>query len=82
MHGAYLVCRERFTEQVDSRHLTAENSLFVELRRRTDVAFVEGLQQITNIILITTFNNSNDPLYLDKCRKGYTLKCHSNRQIL
>lgn len=44
VHGADLVRGERLAEQVDGGHLSAEHALLVQLRRRADVALVEGLE--------------------------------------
>lgn len=43
VHGADLVRRQRLSEEVDRRHLTAEDPFFVQFRCGPDVAFVEGL---------------------------------------
>lgn len=50
MHGADLVRGERLSEQIDGGHLSAEHSLFIQLRRRTDVAFVERLETSQHVI--------------------------------
>lgn len=44
MHGANLVRRQSFAEKVNRRHLAAEHSFFVKLRRGPDVTFIKGLK--------------------------------------
>lgn len=46
MHGAYLLGGQRFAEQIDGRHLAAEDALFVQFGRRSYVTFVERLEWV------------------------------------
>lgn len=52
MHGADLLRGESLAEQVDRRHLPAEDPLLVQLRRGPNVALVKGLQTWIRISLM------------------------------
>ena len=51
MHAADLVGVQRLREEVDGRHLTAEDTLLVRLVRGADVAFVERLRRNNSFIM-------------------------------
>lgn len=46
MHRTNLVGGQGLAEQVNRRHLAAEHTFLVQLRRRSYVALVEGLETI------------------------------------
>ena len=45
MHGANLLGGQRLTEQINGRHLAAEDSLLVQLWRGSNVTLIKGLQR-------------------------------------
>lgn len=53
------MCGERLPEQIYGRHLTTEDSLFVQLRRSTDVALVERLERDEEILVDRVFKGDD-----------------------